>query len=567
MADSSSMKKRQQLSKIVDLDISHSRVRKYLSIHGINRESKEKVQEFKDQVEEIKKKGAPPLGNKPEKPIKPKKDEYKDNDSGYGNAIKKYDADIVAYTAEKKQYDTAADAYNKYVSDEYSHLKVVHAVHKSLTKISELLNRRANDKKFPKSANTELAKTQASFGTVPNKYGNESDDTFKKRSDIYKEINTFLGKVDTNNVNAVTAAADKLAKRYPSLSIFSHKDEWSHQSYRINDNANIALAVIMQAGIEELAEHTMKNAIKEKKAIIQPDHCVSEGVEKCSLYPLFNKLPHFVAIRDRQKRHIAWEEEKKASDEEAAKRAKAIAKRKGTKYTRPDSKFSKFEEYEHEHGHCEKVTTTTTDKNGKNVKKDRYEWYNIDIDERDTDADSDETEEDGDGADMDDNGKDKDNFTFYVRKLCLRIKANKVEENYQDHDDIRISGNIAKFFSNLVIDFISRIAPLIKSAVEYKKAATISEKTVKFVLKMILLDSRKDADSTDVLSEEHSGLMDLIDNKIRIANAHHTEAKPAAPAASDAKAKDLGDDSEEKIVEQPAKSSKPAAAPQRRARK
>src|SRR3990172_6876869 len=110
MAEQNDSKKRQQLSKVVDLDISHARVRKYVSDHGINRESKEKVQQFKSGVEVIKKAGAPALGPKPKKPVKPKKDDYKD-DANYDAAITAYNAEIEKYTATKKKYDADAETY------------------------------------------------------------------------------------------------------------------------------------------------------------------------------------------------------------------------------------------------------------------------------------------------------------------------------------------------------------------------------------------------------------------------------------------------------------------------
>jgi hypothetical protein len=567
MSDTKDKAKRQQLYKLVGLQISHARVRKHLSDYGINREPKSEIRNLKEQIEAIKKLGAPELGPKPEKTGKPKKSEYKDDNEAYEAALSEHEAEMVDYEAAKSEYNVEEEAYKKYVSEEYKRLVVVHSVTNHLLKISAALNRREkddaeNDKGFSDSGKKELKKMQDAFGKAPGKYGNEKAAAFKSRSDIHKEIMTFLGDVDTDNVESVDNAVESLKNEYPDLKIFLDKDDWSKQNIRLNDLATIAVATVIQTGLEELIEHAMRQAIKNNRKIIHADHIVTDGIGDCSLAMLFENLPHWISIEDRQHRRAEYEDEMIRLEQNAITKARNLAKRKGVKYVRPEKQDVTFGEYEHENGHCEKIVVSTTNKEGNTVKKPRYKWYGIDIEKTDNDYDDDEDDEEVVYGER----EGSFGFAFYVKELCRAVRNAKVEENHQDHFKIRIGSDINKFCSDLSIDFINRLCPLIQTAIDYKKAATINDETIKFVLRMILLDSRPDVDGTDVLSEEHASVMDLIDSKVRQIKNHQTDMKSAhnADNTDDLDAEELEEDDNEEDITVPAK---PAAATKRAGRR
>lgn len=532
MADQTKETTRKQLSKIAGLETSHARVRSFLCDRFINREQTDKINELKSRMEDIKKKGAPALPS--ESPVNPGK-----------NAT---DAQKRKYATEKAAYDASVSAYNKFVSDEYVELTTAHAVVKHLIKMGELLEQGA----LSVSNQKELTKLQEGFTSI-NQYKNESDETFAKRNQFHGKIMGLVKSVDTSSKASVASGIESLQKSYPNLAIMLEKDEWSRNSLRINDKANIAMATIIDKFISELTVHCMETTLKTQKTT-SADSCVSEGVENLSLYPLVCNLPHFIAVEDRIKRRAEYAVAKKAADDEAAKKARAAAKRKEEKYSRPTSKYPTFENMEVRNGHAEKHEKETVNKKGEPCTKVKYFWYDIDIDR--------DEEDEGFEVSDPDHG-----FNHYIRNICKKVKEEKVNEGYEDYNDILIGTGMVRFFSNLIIDFIARMTPLIIRLLRFKGSSTVTHEVVKVALAMILIDSRVEVDGTDTLSEDHEELMNTIDSKIRIVTEHLTRTKSADGAdgadGAEGDADEDVDELEEDIAEPVAK---PAAPRRRRVR-
>ena len=526
---------RKQLSKIAGVETSHARVRSILSDQYINREPAEHIRELKEQVEQIKKTGAPAYPDN--KPVNPGK-----------NAT---DAEKSAYEKAKTAYDAKVTAYNKFVSDEYSELKVAHAAVKHLMKMREFLDQ----PKLSASSVKELTKLQEGFTNI-NKYKNETDSVFSKREKFHEKVMNIVSDVDTANAASVGKAADALTKTYPNLAILLEKDGWSRKSLRINDGATIAMAAVIDEFIAQLAEHSMDNTLKNKKAIITPDNCVSDDVENISLFPLVAKLPHFIAVEEKQHRKEEWAAAKKLADDEAAKKARAAAKRKEEEYKRPASKFITFEKQEVKNGYALKVEDEVENNKGETVKKVKYLWYDIDIERDDSSYDNfDEDDEDHEHEDT------APNFTFYARSICKNVKQAKLDEGYEDHYPIRVGVGITRLFSNLAIDFIARMAPLIVELIKFKGSSTITDEVIKVALRILLIDNRPDVDGTSELSDEHEDLINIIDSKVHLINAHQTKSKAAAAASDEGPADDDVDDDLDEVIE-PAP--KPQSASRRR---
>jgi len=547
MAEKKEKSTRQQLSKIAGVETSHARVRTFLSDHFINQESATNVHDLKEKVEEIKKIGAPERPkNKPQNPGK-----------------KASEADKKAYADTRKEYDEQMSKYNKFVSDEYVELKVAHVTVKHLMKMEELLTaKKANEEKnkeLNKSGTTELKKLQDGFSNI-NKYKNETADAYAKRSAMHDKVMKAVGKVNTANIEGVQSTISKLKDSYSNISILLEKDEWSRRALRINEQATIALATIIDQILIQMSRHTMTNTLKIGKAIIQPDNCVSEGIEESSLFPLINNLPHYVAIEERQERRATWLADKKEKDDEAAKKARAAAKRKGDQYKRPVSKVSTFEMHEVKEGHAIRIEEEKTGKDGKKKIKTRFLWYDIDIERDDDDDEYDDEEEEEDE-------ERSTNFNFYAKLICLKVVKEMIDEGHEDYDKIRLSKPTLKFFSNIAIDFIARVSPLITELITFKGSSTITDEVVKVALRTLLLDSRSEVDGTNILSDDHEDLMNIIDSKVRLINEYQTKAKTANndDEAQEGAAEDHLDD--EEIEEEIEEETKPPVRRRRQVKK
>jgi histone H3/H4 len=79
-------------------------------------------------------------------------------------------------------------------------------------------------------------------------------------------------------------------------------------------------------------------------------------------------------------------------------------------------------------------------------------------------------------------------FEFYVNLICKNVKAKLVESN-ADYSHIRVSKNIRRYCSDIVVQLIERLSPLIKLYAHTAKIKTINDEVIRFVIRMILLDS------------------------------------------------------------------------------
>jgi hypothetical protein len=78
------------------------------------------------------------------------------------------------------------------------------------------------------------------------------------------------------------------------------------------------------------------------------------------------------------------------------------------------------------------------------------------------------------------------NFEFYVRKICNKLKKNK-----EEYAKIKVSNNYQKFCSNLVLEFLDRVAPLTSILLEVMTTKTITNLVFETILKLQLFDNDK----------------------------------------------------------------------------
>ena len=475
---------RQQLSKVTQTTISPARIRRFMDGLGINRDIEDRLAVLKSEILKIKKEDGPLLPTTPELLKKDSTDPQK-----------------VKYEEDKNKYNADLKKYNDYVSERYVRLKTIYNLCKLLNKVHILLLK----EKRNVNQNQEIIEYTNLIKDNPSlKKQKETDDEFKNRTDKFVSSGylNYITNVDLTDADDIQKLMMKLKMDNDGVSIFLQKDEISRTRIRFNDPSAVALATVMELGIEELLEHGMDQTLLSQKKTIQPDHCVSPGLENCVWYVLFKDLPHLKAIVDRQKRKIEYNNDKEKDKQKAILKAKSKAKKDKKPYVRPKSTYLNFQETEVNKKFALKTDIVTIDSAGVSVSKPNYQWYGIDLD----DTTDNETA----------------NFYFYVHQVCKKIINRRSDSGNTEFMEIKISTNIRKFFSDLIIDFIARISPQIRILIDAMDVKTIDHQVVKTVLKMLLVYNTHNSKGLITMDAEYDYLFKLIDEKVELCKVHQT---------------------------------------------
>ena len=510
------MSTRTQQADKAELKIQPPRMRMHLDRLAMNRPIETQLAPIKEKIEQIRKLGAPTL---PEKPDKEAEQEVKD------------------------AYKEAQKTYNKYSSADYEKLTTVYELVKKLQKISSIQNQQhelaKEGKELTKKQLAELAKEQKTVADQPA----DGQPAEEYESHGFAPYTTGVNVTSEAEVHALTT---KLLAENPNVQLLAERDRISKDKTRFTDAAIIALATVAEMGSREFIEHGMATTLSENKRIMLPDHCVSKGLEKCSLYSLFDKLPTFRLVADRQTRRAAWERDHAEwkAENKRNNRAKGNARRKNPKAAKPapPTPYQTFEEREVEQGFA--IETETTAENGD--VKTKVMWRGID-DFSKVDVD----EDDGEG----DETSRKFGFDFYINLLCKDVKEamtdETVAENTVDYKDIRVSTDIKRFLSNLIKEFIHRVAPQIRLYMDYKEAKTVSYGMIETVLKSILMDSYvPDENGVVEFNEAHKN---LFDEMARRRDLYAERQKNKKSGATDGDAEDGADTEDEEETPAPKK--------------
>lgn len=76
------------------------------------------------------------------------------------------------------------------------------------------------------------------------------------------------------------------------------------------------------------------------------------------------------------------------------------------------------------------------------------------------------------------------NFEFYVRKICNKLKKSK-----EEYSKIKVSNNYQKFCSNLILEFLDKVAPMTSIVLEVMTTKTITNLVFETVIKLQLYDN------------------------------------------------------------------------------
>jgi histone H3/H4 len=478
-------KTRISIASIVDLALSPARIRRFMDRDWINRVHEEQNTKVKSQLMAIRKEGC--VMTKPDTPKAPGR-----------NASA---ADRTAYDAAKTTYMASLKTYNEFNSARYNNLELLHSYCRLLDKLLKARQK----KDTTEAVMTEITNTLATLNDeVAPKHKNETDAEFNERKASFKKVGylalrptgTSLDKPDQINAEIERILHMPANK---DLELFFEKDDISKDRIRFNDGAAVAIASFMEASIVQFFNHAVDETIEQKKKIIQPDHCVSEGIEKCSLFPLISNLMHYTALVDRQNRREEYNDDRWSAHAKAMQQAKMRAKQTKKPYARPKFNYITFSEQEVEEGYAVKEETADTENNVKTV----YKWYGIDIDDA-----TDTTE--------------RIKFTFYVNKICKTVLDERITSGDTDAGELRVSTSLKKFFSDLVIDFITRITPISMQLIDSRGVKTITEDIIYTVVKILLIDSYDKTSETIDLTPEHAELFKTTKMRVDKCKAHQT---------------------------------------------
>lgn len=239
--------------------------------------------------------------------------------------------------------------------------------------------------------------------------------------------------------------------------------------------------------MHDLIEFGMKNVIKQDLKILKRRHVIEAGFEKLETSCLYKNLP-------------VW---KKAIEEEAERDAKEEQKRLEKKAARKEEKEK------------EKVAEKDT------TIKDKHHAKAKPAKEEEDDADA----EDDDHHDEDDED-DERNFRHYIRQVCHDIMNTKYQEDPKSgakYTEIRISKEIREFGSNLLINWIKSLCPLLRSQITTNGVKTVTDGTVKQCINTYFMINNLEYDS---INKE-------LDKKLKL-YAAYCEKKKKEKAAEDA---------------------------------
>ncbi len=76
------------------------------------------------------------------------------------------------------------------------------------------------------------------------------------------------------------------------------------------------------------------------------------------------------------------------------------------------------------------------------------------------------------------------NFEFYVRKICNNLKKNK-----EEYSKIKVSNNYQKFCSNLILEFLDKVAPMTNIVLDVMTTKTITNLVFETIIRLQLYDN------------------------------------------------------------------------------
>ena len=248
-------------------------------------------------------------------------------------------------------------------------------------------------------------------------------------------------------VDALTPEAAVIASKIAAL---------SRERTRFSNEASIALSIIIDYMIQQMGRHTMDACLESGMKFIKKCYFHSKNIESLSLATLFAKLPSFVATQNAIKT-AAHDAAVKAHDAALLAQAEKDFKKK---YNVVQPK--KAPEAAPEPAAVAEVPAESPEVPAEVVESDEE-------------------------------SESKTTFRFYVHGVCKELS--KSEPKFKS---VRVSTEIRNYFSDLVVEFIKRLAPLIHETAMSMKNKTVSDLAVLKTVENILIDGHASVETIEL---------------------------------------------------------------------
>jgi hypothetical protein len=281
---------------------------------------------------------------------------------------------------------------------------------------------------------------------------------------VEKEVQVVKGKETVTKLKSVESTRPITpAERAVAQAIVDKRDAvnaliprviaLSRERTRFSNESSVVLSIICNEIISQCADHTMNRALAAKKKIIQVAHLHADGVEKLPLYPLISTLPTFRETAERLSKAAS---DKKIADDLAAARSQA--------------------------------------------EKDFRKKHNVKVPKRKKVAVADTT--DGPAAEAaepeiasEEVVDSKTSFKFYVHLVCKEL----VRQN-EAYKTIRVSTEIRSYLSDMLVEFIERIAPLVQLVADTMNIKTVNDVAIMHTIESLLVDGHTPVE--DIMLED-----------------------------------------------------------------
>ena len=295
--------------------------------------------------------------------------------------------------------------------------------------------------------------------------------------EIETQIESQIEDLNTKLSQEVTDVQRKeAAARIASLK--EQIDAKSKALIRLSSEAPIASAVVIDYTIKELIEHGLSQAKAADGKLLEVNHIHTGPVTELTTYPLVRTLKSFKNYSPEHEEEIMkqkTEENKKAKEAREAKKAAAAATKKAALAA------------------AKKAGTAAKTAGASKVEAEAEE------------GDDDDTDKDGDHS--------KTTFFTYVDNA---VKTVKKDERFKS---IRISNRIREYCSNLVSEFLVKMAQLAREHVQKAMGVrTLNASHIKAIISFILINE-------DRSKEEISPIIDLINAKLSTYGDHQKTEK------------------------------------------
>jgi histone H3/H4 len=343
----------------------------------------------------------------------------------------------------------------------------------------------------------------------------------KKLSETVEVTKTVDGKeVKTSEVKErdLTAAELKAAQdtvnegKNVYASWVADRNALSSERTRFSSEASVALSIICDNVVKDLATHAMNSVLAEQKKIIHPEHLYADGVENLALYALVRTLPSFrakFAEYTSSRKNKDLEAKLKMARHEAEKEFKvkyaaSLSKKKPAAVVVPGAAVV-----------APVVAAPAV-----------------------AEADHDEEEEE-------DESDSKTSFRHYVGEVCKHLV--KTTPRYQVWSEettvdgaqvasapvldkkgqvkllVRISNEMRAHLSDIVVELIARLSVLTQLTADDMKNKTVNEEAILSTVKKLLVDGHVPTETVTLTNE-------------LVPNEESPEYKAAQKKRADAKA-------------------------------